>query len=180
MSKIILNCQFCQQPFEKLRGEFNRSEKLGRKHYCSMVCFGKDSGHLNAPKSGCPERLLPGGWQKNELSPFRLIFNSSRMHTRKRRDNREFNITIGDLLKQWISQDGVCPLTGWKMVLPRSTNESVKKTPNRASLDRIDSTKGYTPDNIRFVCLMAQYAKNCWSDEDVLLFSVAVATRAKS
>ncbi len=50
----------------------------------------------------------------------------------------------------------------------------IEKTPNRASLDRIDSSKGYTKDNIQFVCLIAQYAKNSWHSDVILNFAKAV------
>jgi hypothetical protein len=46
----------------------------------------------------------------------------------------------------------------------------VAKTPDRASLDRIDSKKGYVRGNVEFISLMAQYAKNEWSRGDVEKF----------
>lgn len=35
---IIIVCENCQKRFEKTQSEFNRSEKLERKHYCSLKC----------------------------------------------------------------------------------------------------------------------------------------------
>jgi len=43
-------CEGCQKPFRKERKEFNRSEKLGRKHFCSRTCCGRHSGIQNIPK----------------------------------------------------------------------------------------------------------------------------------
>jgi hypothetical protein len=40
----------------------------------------------------------------------------------------------------------------------------------KASLDRIDSTKGYIKGNVEFVCLAINYAKNKFSKEDTLTF----------
>ena len=50
----------------------------------------------------------------------------------------------------------------------------LKKTPDRASLDRIDSSRGYIKDNIQFVSLIVQYAKNDWEGEVVFEFADAV------
>jgi len=35
---IVINCGNCGNEFEKTLSEYNRSEKLGRKHYCSLKC----------------------------------------------------------------------------------------------------------------------------------------------
>ena len=47
-------------------------------------------------------------------------------------------------------------------------------TPDRASLDRIDSDKGYVPGNIQFVSVIIQFAKNKWTDKEVYLACEAV------
>jgi hypothetical protein len=35
---IIISCENCDKEFEKTLSEYNRSEKLGRKHFCSIKC----------------------------------------------------------------------------------------------------------------------------------------------
>jgi len=85
------------------------------------------------------------------LSPFKAIL--SRAKQRK----KEFNLTLHDFYNQWQQQKGRCPYTGWVLKLPKA-NERLPKTPDRASLDRIDSSLGYTPNNIQFVSLAIQYA----------------------
>ena len=47
--EMQVNCEYCHKPFEKSRGEYNRSERMGRKHFCSMTCYGKHSGIRNIP-----------------------------------------------------------------------------------------------------------------------------------
>ena len=44
------------------------------------------------------------------------------------------------------------------------------KTPLAASLDRIDSSKPYQIDNVEFVCLCVNFAKNDFPKEDVVAF----------
>lgn len=46
--------------------------------------------------------------------------------------------------------------------------------PYHPSLDRIDSSKGYTPDNIRIVCLAANIAMNAWGDQVLLRLAQGV------
>ena len=76
----------------------------------------------------------------------------------------------------WELQSGVCPLTGWKLELPKhSCGWKTKKNKlKRASLDRIDNSKGYIKGNIRFISVMANYCKNTFTDDDVKLFCEAV------
>jgi len=65
------------------------------------------------------------------------------------------------LARLWEEQEGRCALTGWTMQLEPSDSTS----PNQASLDRIDNQKGYIRGNVRFLCLMANYARNQFDDE---------------
>lgn len=60
----------------------------------------------------------------------------------------EFSITIEDLWNQWIKQNGLCALTGRKLILKNTAKTFSKKT---ASVDRIDSSRGYIIDNVRWV-----------------------------
>ncbi|MEO1764581.1 MAG: hypothetical protein AAFR83_22070, partial [Cyanobacteria bacterium J06629_18] len=46
--------------------------------------------------------------------------------------------------------------------------------PKTASLDRIDSCKGYVFGNVQFVSLMANYAKRDFLEEELLRFCEAV------
>jgi hypothetical protein len=84
---------------------------------------------------------------------------------------------LDDLRAQWQKQDGVCPYTGWRMILPSSshTYNDLPIGPRNASLDRIDSARGYTPGNIQFVSYMANVAKNDFTHEQMLDFCRAVA-----
>tara|TARA_X000000950_G_scaffold234904_1_gene285076 strand:+ start:286 stop:492 length:207 start_codon:yes stop_codon:yes gene_type:complete len=44
----------------------------------------------------------------------------------------------------------------------------------RASLDRVNSSKGYVKDNVRFIAVIANYCKHSFSDDEVKLFCKAV------
>jgi hypothetical protein len=58
----------------------------------------------------------------------------------------------------------VCPYTGKKMSLGKETS------PYSASLDRIDSSKGYMKGNVEFVCLAVNLAKQSFSREQMMTF----------
>ena len=59
-----------------------------------------------------------------------------------------------------------CAVSG--IPFSKSFYHGYRRRPWIPSVDRIDSNKGYTPDNCRLVCSAANYAMNEWRD-DVLL-----------
>ncbi len=88
---------------------------------------------------------LNGKWKGYEgisLSYFNDIKN------RTKKINREFNITIEDMWNQFIKQNKKCIYTGVELQLPKRNRAGYFGT---ASLDRIDSSKGYTKENIQWV-----------------------------
>jgi hypothetical protein len=78
----------------------------------------------------------------------------------------------------WESQNGICPFTGWQLELPKWTNGwTEKQKPQRASLDRIDCSKGYIQGNVRFISVIANYARNSFDDKEVIEFCKAVTEK---
>lgn len=165
-------CDGCGKEFDRKQGEINRSLRLGRKQYCSLSCSGRNTPLVTRP-SDFPRsvRHLTPGNRLDEFSPFR--HHLSRLKQRK----HEIDVTVEDLKRLWDEQDGICPLTGWQLhIEPSSKWNGNRCTPKSASLDRIDSSKGYLPDNIRWISVMANYAKGGWTDQDVIEFACAVAS----
>lgn len=71
----------------------------------------------------------------------------------------------------WESQQGLCTYTGIPLELLSERQRSrAPKTLNRASLDRIDPSKGYIPGNVEFVCLFINWGKNKFSKPEVIAF----------
>jgi hypothetical protein len=175
MRTVELTCDVCGKTFERNKNEHVRSLKLGRRMYCSRHCCGIANA-VNLPDSTVEGAVhLNPANKRDDLSPFRWHFRNTK------RRNKDFNLTLQDIKDQWELQGGVCPYTGWHLKNMPTTNlvHQLPLTPDRASLDRIDSTKGYVPGNIQFVSIMAQYAKNCFSEQQLLDFCKQVVTHAQ-
>jgi len=54
---------------------------------------------------------------------------------------REFHLTFQDMQSLWEKQQGLCYYSAVKMTTTVSD-------PNKVSIDRLDSTQEYTPDNV--------------------------------
>ena len=63
----------------------------------------------------------------------------------------EFNLNLHFLITMYKNQNGKCAISG--IPLTRNTNKAITRINNyNISIDRIDSKKGYTKDNIHLVC----------------------------
>lgn len=178
MSKIELECEECGKVFLREKKEHNRNTKLGRKVYCSLSCSGKNNhSHL---EKGFDDSALQKARKVtlNRIksdSAYRFKYYIKTIKRRKRKcGNKTDEITKEYLLELWNKQGGICPFTGWKLRLPKSCQGFEISDMKCASLDRIDSSKPYIRDNVRFTSRIANFCKNEWSDEEVYEFCKAV------
>ena len=170
MSKVIVECATCGKQFERAKKEVTRSKKVGRKTYCSRSCSGKslitNFGEEWRPR---PENLVAGN-RRTPQTPFKWFMKNVN------RRNKEINIDIDYIMEVWNNQKGICPFTGWKLELPKNSSVFADgDRMRRASLDRIDSNKGYVKGNVRFISVMANNCKNNFTDKEVRLFCEAVS-----
>ena len=82
---------------------------------------------------------------------------------RAKSKNMYFDLTKEFLLDLWDKQEGKCALTGLDMTYDRYTG----RTYTNVSIDRIDTNKGYTKDNVQLVCMAANQAKSDLTDEQL-------------
>lgn len=74
----------------------------------------------------------------------------------------------------FLNQDRKCALTGIVLVFAKSYEGEAAKI-QTASLDRIDSSKAYTEDNVQWVHRVVNRLKNNMSDPELILWCQAVA-----
>ena len=98
---------------------------------------------------------------KRQDFDFRLnmLLNASKQRARNK--NREHTITVEDI-KAIYPTDGCCPIFGMKLEF--NTAGFRETSP---SIDRIDSTKGYTPDNIQIISWKANRIKGYASIQEL-------------
>lgn len=85
--------------------------------------------------------------------------------------NLEFNITIEQIWDLFLKQDRKCALSGVELkfiLTARNRNLPRNGKLKTASLDRIDSSKGYTLDNVQWIHKHVNHIKMSLSDEDFI------------
>ncbi len=111
---------------------------------------------ISSPKQRVTK--LPGYDSSNALhSSWSRVF--SRQTYEAKRKGLEVNITAADAWNVINKQGWRCALTGVAFVPAGTSN------PNQASLDRIDSKKGYVHGNIRYVTYRVNMFKKDWPDD---------------
>lgn len=98
----------------------------------------------------------------------------------KFRGKKKFNITIEDMLSQWEKQNGLCALTGLPLDLPaysfyHELGKRHRRSSGNASIDRIDSSKHYEPDNIQWVHQKINFMKKDWDKSEFVDLCRSVA-----
>lgn len=102
-----------------------------------------------------------GGYEDVSRDYFRIV----KIGAQKR--NLEFSISIEDMWNQFIKQNKICPFLNKQLVLSTRTQQT-KGIEQTASLDRIDSLKGYTKDNIRWIHKDINMMKSNLSDREFI------------
>lgn len=100
---------------------------------------------------------------RNEEFPLKSLLSTTKLGSKKR--NFEYSIDIEFILNQWDKQQGLCYYTKVPMLYT-----SCKKDPFQVSIDRIDSSKGYTPENTVLCCQSINYMKNDYPLEKFIEF----------
>lgn len=91
--------------------------------------------------------------QSNFRNWFIVLVISSRSMKKVKRGDLKHTITVDDVLDILNKQESRCAITNIPMTHTRHNLRS-------ASIDRIDSSKGYTKDNIQIVCRAINFAKS--------------------
>jgi hypothetical protein len=84
----------------------------------------------------------------------------------------EWDIAFEYLADLLIEQDFKCALTDWDI-------DAMEVNANTASLDRIDSSKGYIEGNVQWVHKMVNMSKQQYTQEEFINMCTAVANKVK-
>ena len=85
-------------------------------------------------------------------------------------------VSIDDLEQIWNNQNGKCALTDWEMTMILGKGNVT----TNASIDRIDSSKGYIKDNIQFVCRVVNVFKSDATEELLYKMCDAIVKNKKN
>lgn len=130
-------------------------------------CLGKERRAANSPH-----------WKGNELISGALL-NVFRTGAKTR--DLDWKISADDMSRQFERQKGRCALSGVPLTLPsrdysREDGCGIHYEGN-ASLDRIDSTKGYTTSNIQWVEKTVNLMKRDFTEEEFIGLCCLAARR---
>jgi len=117
--------------------------------------FHKDSSCSKGHHSICKE------CRKGNRNPISELVSNARYRAKK--SNREFNITKQYIRNLKSFQDNKCALSGKEMIWNKSD-------PHAASIDRINSNKGYTKENTQLVCKFVNRMKSFYQDSTLIEF----------
>lgn len=170
MSRTIpVLCRQCQKPFSYPLKEYNRQTKLGRtKHdlFCGITCVMKwRNSHRSSEEQAKISLAISKrskGNQYNKKGTFTFYLNKSR---NRKKGKYECDLDEDFLKDLWGKQNGKCPISGVNIQIKKGKN-----TPFTASLDRIDSNKGYVKGNVQFVAYSVNLAKNAFNNDEILKF----------
>jgi len=154
-------CKHCNE--EKFISEFSKNYKSkdGLQYRCRScdVAYQAQRRLNNKDKLS----LYYKNYQKKKRENFeyrlQMLINASKQRSKIK--NREHDISVQDI-KDMYPIDGRCPIFG--MIL--EFNEAGFRD-NSPSIDRIDSSKGYTRDNIQIISWKANRIKGSASLEDL-------------
>ena len=107
--------------------------------------FSKHAGCVSGYDTSACKQCKKSAWDWKQVSHEKKIFN--RTKTRAKTKGLEFTLKLEDIVIPEI-----CPVFGRPIIYG--------DTDWTASIDRIDSEKGYTPDNIVIISNKANRAKN--------------------
>ena len=106
-----------------------------------------------------------------------MLWNSK---SRASKAGRDFELTREDILRMKDEQGNKCALTGWELDWEPAYNGKRNAPFNRVSIDRIDSSGGYTKDNVQLVCDGANRIKSNYPQETFIAMCKAIAEKHSS
>jgi len=153
-------CSSCKEA--KFLSEFtlNKAAKDGLQYKCKSC----DVAYQKARRENNPNvNEYSRNYQKKRREDFdyrlQMLLNASKQRAKTK--GREHTITLQDI-KDKYPPDNRCPVFGFELEF---NSEGFRET--SPSIDRIDSSKGYTPENIQIISWKANRIKAYATVEDL-------------
>jgi len=145
---------------------------------CSMCKVEQDVINFNSCKTAT-DGLYPSckkcaknsqkKWLESDIKNFiKKVYISCKSNCVRRSKDLVFAITEEDILELYYKQNGKCALSG--QILTKIALEDKGINKYNVSIDRINSSKGYTKDNIQLVGAIVNIIKNDMEEKDFILF----------
>ncbi|ARF12683.1 hypothetical protein Klosneuvirus_16_2 [Klosneuvirus KNV1] len=146
-------CLECEQELDVKEFSANKSVSDGLQSYCKNCKFGQMQSCMSDFDSFINRLYLD------------IVHNAKR-----RAKNIPVEISVDDLRDLYKKQDGKCAYTGKQLTAIRYAVRNDQHIMNKwnVSVDRIDSNKGYTTDNIQMVCAIINRMKTDLREEEFL------------
>jgi hypothetical protein len=170
------SCRNCKKDYRLIDKNVNIYKNQEDKWCKKCSGCGKEQAYTRLDHA---KQSYVSNWQCKQCNAYKKSYNKNTSVGNEQRifnkfensaKNRqiEFNLSLQEMFSIY---NGKCNLTDWDLSL------SYKDC--NASLDRIDSSKGYSLDNIQWVHSMVNMSKNKYNQEDFLKMCKAVADKVK-
>lgn len=159
--KTLKKCNHCKQSKHLFEFSKNNASKDGLQYKCRVcdIAYQEKRRKNNKEKNKEYGRNYQKERRKNFEYRLQMLLNSSKQRATLK--NREHSLTLEDI-KQLYPSDGKCPVFGFDLEFG---NAGFRET--SPSIDRIDSSKGYTRDNIQIISWKANRLKAYATLEDL-------------
>ena len=149
------HCKSCAKTYRLSRKDYMKDYQIKHKH--TLTNYRKEYRSNNKALITETRRThTKNNWERKML---KHSYDSAKKR------NLEHTITINDIVIP-----DVCPL----LDVPLTRILGKGRVPTNASLDRIDSAKGYTPDNIQVISYLANVMKNNATEEQLVEFAINI------
>ncbi len=161
-------CFECGKIFLRESRYIKISIKKKRNIFCGLSCVGKNMNkNDNSTKNVSNNKFKPQCQKGYTRAGKKFCWFIARANSRKNNNG----LTEEILNALWEKQNGRCAISNIELELPNKSKSKLYQ----ASLDRIDSSKPYQEDNIQFVAMPLNLAKNNFQQNEFVDFLMEVS-----
>lgn len=161
-SELERRCRVCEKslPYKNFSCRNEKNGLIYFSYECNKCAYHRK---LKVHEKNLTKYTDTQRFKENFTIDGRAIMLRNRCKQRSRIYKMEYSLTKNHILK--LLHDKVCAKTGIELIIDDSIYN-----PYAPSIDRIDSNKGYTDDNIQVVCMIYNFCKNKFTEDQVSEF----------